>query len=40
MNGLQNKSFKEYVHLKEDAHDKWLDDAVEDKGKKRNATIL
>lgn len=43
---LQNKSFKEYVHLKEDAHDKWLDDAVEDKVKKemlpyyRNITSL
>lgn len=43
---IQNKCFKEYVHLKEDAHDKWLDDAVEDKVKKemlpyyRNITSL
>ena len=26
---MQNKCFKEYVHSKEDAHDKWLDDDVE-----------
>lgn len=26
---LKNKCFKKYVHKKEDAHDKWLDDAVE-----------
>jgi hypothetical protein len=43
---MQKKCFKEYVHLKEDAHDKWLDDAVEDKVKKemlpyyRNITSL
>lgn len=28
---LRNKCFKEYVHRKEDEHDKWLDDAVEEK---------
>lgn len=28
---LKNKCFKKYVHEKEDAHDKWLDDAVEEK---------
>lgn len=28
---LKNKCFKKYVHEKEDAHDKWLDDAVEKK---------
>lgn len=28
---LRNKCFKEYVHRKEDDHDKWLDDAVEEK---------
>ena len=28
---LKNKCFKKYVHEKEDAHDKWLDDAVENK---------
>lgn len=27
---LKNRCFKKYVHEKEDAHDKWLDDAVED----------
>jgi hypothetical protein len=43
---MQNKCFKEYVHLKEDVHDKWLDDAVENKVKKekipyhRNITSL
>ncbi|GEC77512.1 hypothetical protein [Flavobacterium aquatile] len=26
---LENKCFKKYVHRKEDAHDKWLDDEVE-----------
>lgn len=26
---LENKCFKKYVHSKEDAHDKWLDDEVE-----------
>lgn len=28
---LQNKCFKAYVHKKEDAHDKWLDDDIEKK---------
>jgi hypothetical protein len=28
---LKNKCFKKYVHSKEDAHDKWLDNAVEEK---------
>jgi hypothetical protein len=28
---LKNKCFKKYVHRKEDDHDKWLDDAVEEK---------
>jgi len=28
---MQNKCFKTYVHSKEDAHDKWLDDDVEEK---------
>lgn len=28
---LKNKCFKDYVHSKEDDHDKWLDDAVESK---------
>lgn len=27
---MRNKCFKAYVHSKEDEHDKWLDDAVED----------
>ena len=33
---LKNKCFKKYVHNKEDAHDKWLDDDVEEKLKKNN----
>lgn len=33
---LQNKCFKKYVHAKEDAHDKWLDDDVEKRLKKQN----
>lgn len=28
---LKNKCFKKYIHRKEDDHDKWLDDAVEEK---------
>lgn len=28
---MRNKCFKDYVHLKEDQHDKWLDDEVEKK---------
>lgn len=28
---LENKDFRKYVHSKEDAHDKWLDDTVEQK---------
>lgn len=28
---LENKCFKTYVHKKEDAHDKWLDDDIEKK---------
>lgn len=28
---LQNRCLKEYVHSKEDDHDRWLDDAVEEK---------
>ena len=28
---MQNKHFKHYVNRKEDEHDKWLDDAVEEK---------
>jgi hypothetical protein len=27
---MKNECFKSYVHRKEDEHDKWLDDAVED----------
>ena len=43
---MQNRCFKAYVHSKEDAHDKWLDDDVEDRVKKeklpyyRNLTTL
>tara|TARA_R110002051_G_scaffold168266_1_gene238869 strand:+ start:102 stop:1790 length:1689 start_codon:yes stop_codon:yes gene_type:complete len=33
---LKNKCFKKYVHKKEDDHDKWLDDAVEQKLKEEN----
>jgi len=33
---LENKCFKKYVHKKEDAHDKWLDDEVEKILKKNN----
>lgn len=33
---LANKCFKKYVHGKEDAHDKWLDDEVETQLKKNN----
>jgi hypothetical protein len=28
---MKNECFKKYVHSKEDEHDKWLDDAVEEK---------
>jgi hypothetical protein len=28
---IKNKCFKEYVHRKEDEHDKWLDDSVEER---------
>src|SRR5690606_10806017 len=28
---MKNDCFKNYVHSKEDEHDKWLDDAVEEK---------
>jgi hypothetical protein len=31
---LQNRCLKEYVHRKEDDHDRWLDDVVEEKLKK------
>jgi len=34
---MKNKCFKEYVHRKEDEHDKWLDDAVEEKLNNQNA---
>ena len=33
---MQNECFKTYVHRKEDDHDKWLDDAVEEKLKKQS----
>lgn len=33
---VSNKCFKEYIHFKEDEHDKWLDNEVEKRTKEKN----